>query len=92
MLNIEFVKLEQTCFACPSQWDAWDKDNNYYYIRFRHGALSVELGNHKDRNYKVLLERDDCNGDGFMTTEEMLNYTGCTLAENCICNNQSDDL
>lgn len=23
--------------GCPSQWDAWDEDGNYYYLRYRHG-------------------------------------------------------
>jgi len=27
--------------ACPSQWDAWDADGKYYYLRYRHGHGSV---------------------------------------------------
>jgi hypothetical protein len=35
-VNIE--RLEQTSFACPSQWDAWDENGTYYYIRYRWGT------------------------------------------------------
>lgn len=31
----------QTSFACPSQWDAWDAEGNYYYLRYRHGYGQV---------------------------------------------------
>jgi hypothetical protein len=23
---------------CPSQWNLWDAENNYYYARYRHGC------------------------------------------------------
>jgi hypothetical protein len=34
---ITLVRAVQTCFACPSQWDGWDADGNYYYLRYRSG-------------------------------------------------------
>jgi hypothetical protein len=34
---ITLVRAVRTALACPSQWDAWDADGNYYYLRFRHG-------------------------------------------------------
>src|SRR5277367_32208 len=34
---IRLARAIQTSWACPSQWDAWDTDGNYYYLRFRHG-------------------------------------------------------
>lgn len=30
------VKAVQTCMACPSQWDAWDSDGRFWYLRYRH--------------------------------------------------------
>jgi hypothetical protein len=39
---ITLVKAVQTAMACPSQWDAWDAEGRYYYLRFRHGCGSVE--------------------------------------------------
>ncbi len=34
---IRIVRAVQTCWACPSQWDAWTADGEYLYLRFRHG-------------------------------------------------------
>jgi hypothetical protein len=39
---ITLVKTVQTCIACPSQWDAWDAEGQYYYLRHRHGRGSVD--------------------------------------------------
>jgi hypothetical protein len=36
------VKAVQTCWACPSQWDAWTDEGQYLYLRFRHGVGTVE--------------------------------------------------
>lgn len=36
------VRVEQTCFACPAQWDAWDADGSQYYLRYRHSFGSAE--------------------------------------------------
>jgi hypothetical protein len=38
---ITLVRATRTSWACPSQWDAWDAEGNYYYLRFRHGCGSV---------------------------------------------------
>lgn len=40
--SIVLVKAVQTCLACPSQWDAWDADGTYYYLRHRNGRGSVD--------------------------------------------------
>ena len=32
----------QTCFACPSQWDAWTVDGHYLYLRYRWGSGTVD--------------------------------------------------
>jgi hypothetical protein len=34
---------------CPSQWDAWDEEGNYYYLRYRHGY--GEMRQYKDENW-----------------------------------------
>jgi hypothetical protein len=35
---ITLVRATRTSWACPSQWDAWDAEGNYYYLRFRYGT------------------------------------------------------
>jgi hypothetical protein len=40
-MAIRLVRAVQTSIACPAQWDAWDEEGNYYYLRFRHGCGEV---------------------------------------------------
>lgn len=76
-MTIRLVKIEQTCTACPSQWDAWDEDGEYYYIRYRWGYLYVCKG---EVMGPFVWEGSIGDGlDGFMTTEEMLAHTGMEL-------------
>lgn len=71
-------ELEQTCWACPSQWEGKTDEGKYVYVRYRWGILSVGFG--KDEWAAV----DDSKSigqygdwlDGVMTTEEMLEHTG----------------
>lgn len=35
-MSVVIVKAVQTCLACPSQWDAWDSEGRYWYLRYRH--------------------------------------------------------
>jgi hypothetical protein len=63
-VNIE--RLEQTSFACPSQWDAWDENGTYYYIRYRWGDY-------------VFIEQVGDELDGVMDQEDMLRLTGMSL-------------
>jgi len=32
----------QTCHGCPSQWDAWTRDGQYLYLRYRWGSGTVD--------------------------------------------------
>lgn len=53
-MAIRLVRVIQTSWACPSQWDAWDEENNYYYLRFRHGwgeMMQFKSVNWLDANY-----------------------------------------
>lgn len=72
------VKIRQTCYACPSQWDARLEDGTDVYIRFRHGALSVDF-NEKE----VFSMYTDHGGGGCMDTDDMLQYTGLRLSADC---------
>ena len=72
--GVRLTKLIQTCNACPSQWDAWAEDGTYYYIRFRHGYLSVNSGDVDGP--EVFCYADDRMADGYMEAQEMLELTG----------------
>lgn len=51
---IGIVRAVCTSIAAPSQWDAWDGEGNYYYLRFRHGVGQVV--HYSDENW---CDRDD---------------------------------
>jgi hypothetical protein len=76
-LHIRFRKMEQTCNACPSQWDAWDADGVLYYIRYRWGHLTIHRGG-VDGDLIFEWQSEDC-WEGILSTEDMLEKTGCTL-------------
>lgn len=54
---ITLVRVIQTAIAFPSQWDAWDADGNYYYLRYRHGY--GEVRQYKSENWVDAPWRDD---------------------------------
>lgn len=71
-----FVKLIDHETSCPSQWDAWDADGTYYYIRYRWGRLTVAMG--EVLGDLVFDAQVGGQWDGTMTTDEMLKITGAT--------------
>jgi hypothetical protein len=46
MSEVILVRAVQTCPAAPSQWDAWDLDGRYWYLRYRsgHGGMGRGYG------------------------------------------------
>ena len=42
MSEVILRKIIMTCGACPAQWDAWDVDGNYWYLRYRHSRGTAE--------------------------------------------------
>lgn len=42
MAEVVLIRIVQTCAGAPSQWDGWDADGNYYYMRYRFGIGTVE--------------------------------------------------
>lgn len=81
--HIHFAELTMTCISCPSQWDAWDADGNYYYIRYRFGRLRVDRAPTLDdwwkrtepfNQWEIFRETVGSQFHGSMTTEEMLSF------------------
>lgn len=74
------ARIEQTCTACPAQWDAWTDDGEYVYIRYRWGYLFVERAMTPDawreNDYEVVLEKDiGALWDGQMSYAELTRFT-----------------
>lgn len=74
------TELEQTCTACPSQWEGRTADGSYLYIRYRHGHLSVYV----DGDPVFALDHGD-GLDGMMSTAEMQRLTPCLSWEESLC-------
>lgn len=71
------VSLEQTCSACPSQWEGQLDDGRWLYARYRGGFLSIRLGDSLDEAISAYgpdaLYESQCGDglDGFMETDEL---------------------
>lgn len=90
---ITISRAVQTSIACPSQWDAWDADGNYYYLRYRHGWGRIERYPGGPNFWERLDEEPETIGhfeddipdgepDGFITLEEFAERAGVQLCPN----------
>lgn len=75
---LELATLTRTCLACPSQWEGTLDDGRAVYVRYRHGELSVGIGEDIDdavgngMSDQALYAADIGDGlDGFMDVEEL---------------------
>ena len=73
---IRIVKAVQTCWACPSQWDAWTDTGEQLYLRFRYGRGTVSrvLGD-GSRQLVSDFETDD-SMDGFIQLDDFCAKAG----------------
>lgn len=67
---------EKTCSACPSQWDLYTDRDEYIYVRFRWGYLSVSIG---VNGQEIFSWEDDDDWNGTMSTEKMIEFTKSVL-------------
>lgn len=70
-MKYKIVKLEMTCGACPSQWDAETDQGKYVYIRYRYGYLSASVSG-ETLTKDVYGEYIGGPLDGVLSTEEMM--------------------
>jgi len=73
-------ELEQTCMACPSQWQGKLRNGHTIYVRYRWGYLSVRTSEEPTDNYDDAVRGIEIFGeqigegfDGFISTMTMLN-------------------
>jgi hypothetical protein len=81
------VRAVCTCPAFPSQWDAWDDQGRYWYLRYRSGTGTAETQPNPDISTWVLKTPEIvfAHGhprDGEISLEEFAILTGITLALN----------
>ena len=78
----QVIFLEQTCGACPSQWEGKLADGRGIYIRFRYGRLTLTFfegdeycaAPDETMQCHLVWESDD-EWDGVMDTSEMMGHT-----------------
>jgi hypothetical protein len=77
---IKIVKVDQTCGACPSQWDMWDAEDNYYYVRYRWSNLTISIAAFTDEEQEIFSHVTDNTGmSGVMSFEELISLTNYFL-------------
>lgn len=76
--DAKVTALKRTCLACPSQWEGTLEDGRAVYARYRHGELSIGVGDDIDeavrnaRSDVALYAEEIGDGlDGFMAFEEL---------------------
>jgi hypothetical protein len=67
---VHMARIQQTCEACPSQWEGATQDERYVYIRYRWGRLSVSV----DGETVYCQDIGDAL-DGTLSWGEMMQYT-----------------
>lgn len=82
----KLVALKRTSLACPSQWEGTLEDGQAVYIRYRHGHLSIGVGDDidmavgdsmSDQAFFATYVGDRL--DGFMDFEELASHLGGLL-------------
>jgi predicted GNAT family acetyltransferase len=58
--------VTQTCDACPSQWEGRLSDGRRLYVRYRWGALEIDIDGER-----VLDQQRGDGLDGLLTYEEL---------------------
>lgn len=86
-MSVVIVRAVQTCGACPAQWDAWDDQGRYWYLRYRYGRGSAEQyadeAWYEDRDAQpAAVAEFECGGslDGSISLEEFAERAGMTLS------------
>lgn len=86
MDKIHVLGLKQTCHACPSQWEARDRQGRELYFRYRWGCLSVRHASveHPDDALhetaaEIIRDYIGDHMDGFMTEEDLKKHTADRL-------------
>lgn len=79
---IVVTKVEQTCGACPSQWDGQTSDNRQIYIRYRWGFLGISVGEIGDTSEFAAVSGREVFGlahgdglDGVLSYDELKELT-----------------
>lgn len=85
-MDVTLTRVIETCAACPSQWDAWDTNGQYWYLRYRHSNGTAERHPGPDyttwenRAPDIRFSTDRGRHDGWIDLDEFLELAGLRLA------------
>lgn len=85
-MTYKIVRVVQTCWGFPSQWDAWTDTGQYLYLRYRYGCGTVERFDDPDpltwslKAPEITFETADDVDGGMITLAEFAKKAGLTLA------------
>jgi hypothetical protein len=85
---VVLVQVTQTSADCLAQWDGWDRNGSYYYLRYRDGAGKVCRYRtpdwpraDRDELIRVVATFDDAGPhDGVISLEAFAARAGITVA------------
>lgn len=75
-MRIKLARVVQTCWGCPSQWDAWDAEGNQYYLRYRWGGGRVDRVSEAGRFETVATFSHGDAMDGVLDLETFARLAG----------------
>jgi hypothetical protein len=80
------IRITKTCQAAPTQWEGILSDGRVFYVRYRHGRLSLGIGIDLDDAVHASRMSDPVYEDGtdplggWMGLQEMLPLANLVLA------------
>jgi hypothetical protein len=86
------VRLVQTSSGDPAQWDGWDQEGRYYYLRYRCGAGEVRQyrtpdwsQTRKDELIRIVaaFEHGHPLDGGVISLDEFAEHAGITIGLGC---------
>ena len=85
---VTLVRVTQTSSGCPAQWDGWDEEGRYYYLRYRYGTGEVRQyrtpdwsRTRKDELIRVVATFEHGHPlDGVISLEEFAEHAGIKVA------------
>jgi hypothetical protein len=88
-MAVTIVRAVQTSVACPSQWDAWDGQGQFWYLRYRHAHGEARRyaegpdwyrGTHGDPLEQHRADYGDSPWDGETTLPELCAQLGFAVS------------
>ena len=67
---MKITKLKLTCDVCPTQYEGWTDNNEFVYIRYRYGFLSISVS-----GYVIYSEQIGNGLDGFINLKDIIKLT-----------------